>query len=141
MDLHDPNIRSRIEIHEGRRDRIYSDTVGKLTVGIGRNISDKPFHQSEIELMFTNDLHEAWGDLMTHLPWVADLDEVRQYVLLDMSFNLGITRLKQFVRTLGAIEEGDYAQAKRFMLESRWAEQVGRRAQALAKMMGSGQWS
>ena len=68
------------------------------------------------------------------------LGDVRQAVVVDMSFNLGLTRFSQFTQTLKAISAGNYAAASSYMLDSKWARQVGPRAQRLAKMMRTGEW-
>ena len=72
------------------------------------------------------------------LPWVTQLNEVRQRVLVDMAFNMGIVGLLSFKRTLATIQAGDYQQAATMMLDSRWAGQVGQRAERLAHMMVTG---
>jgi len=63
---------------------------------------------------------------------------VRQRVLLDMAFNLGISGLLKFKRTLKAIRAKQYEKAAEMMLDSRWATQVGQRAKRLSKMMATG---
>ena len=73
------------------------------------------------------------------LPWVETLDEVRQRVLVDMAFNLGIPSLLTFKRTLASVEAGNYTVAAAQMLESKWARQVGTRAIRLSEMMATGQ--
>jgi len=74
------------------------------------------------------------------LPWFTELDEVRQAVLVDMGYNLGIDGLLKFKRTLGSVESGNYANAAIQMLESKWATQVGHRAERLSDMMETGEW-
>ncbi|MBF0280506.1 MAG: hypothetical protein HQM13_22105 [SAR324 cluster bacterium] len=65
------------------------------------------------------------------------LSEVRKMVLIDMCFNLGLSRLKKFKTTLAAIETGDFVTASREMLNSRRAKQVGTRAERLSEKMKS----
>lgn len=118
----------------------YKDTVGKLTIGYGHNLTDKGLTLRQAEALLDDDIDEAIRDLVARFPWVAQLDVVRQAVLVDMCFNLGIGGLAQFRQTLAAIQRGDYETASVRMLESLWADQVGRRARRLAEMMRSGQW-
>lgn len=61
----------------------------------------------------------------------------RQRVLVNMAFNLGMTGLLGFKTTLLAMEQGRYEDAAR-MLRSRWAGQVGVRAERLSEMMRTG---
>ena len=129
----------QITLHEGVRLRLYRCTAGKLTIGIGRNIEDRGITMAEAELLLRNDLADVRNGLANALPWVATLDDVRQRVLIDMAFNLGIGGLLQFERTLAAVRAGEFKRAAGMMLQSRWASQVGERAQRLARMMEAGQ--
>ncbi|SMG00321.1 glycoside hydrolase family protein [Burkholderia singularis] len=130
-------LKAELTRDEDRRNRIYVDTVGKVSGGIGRNLSDKGFRDNEIDLMYENDRAdtEAWLD--RNLPWWRLLDPVRQRVLMNMAFNMG-GKLLTFVNTLAAVKRGDYGAAADGMLASKWAGQVGARAQRLAAMMRSG---
>jgi len=132
-------IKHQLVLHEGKRERPYRDTVGKLTVGVGRNISDVPFSDDEIDLMLENDIHRAQDGLDRIAPWWRDLDTVRQRVLIDMCFNLGEACLSKFVNTLRAVEKGRYEDAARGMENSKWYRQVGNRAKRLVAMMRTGQ--
>ena len=106
----------------------YTDTVGKLTIGFGRNLSDNGISLAEADALLDHDIDSAIKDLVIRYPWFEALDPVRQAVLVNMAFNLGIVRLGGFKNTLAAIQRGDYAAGAIGMLESRWASQVGRRA-------------
>jgi lysozyme len=121
--------------HEGLRLKPYRDTVGKLTVGCGRNLDDVGITQEEAMVLLNNDINTAELGLQKAFPWFDQLDPVRQDVLLDMVFNLGITRFMSFHRTIAAIEAQDWNKAADEMLQSRWAQQVGLRASELSQMM------
>lgn len=127
-------LEQMIERHEGCRDRYYLDSEGVPTIGIGHNLF-KPISRAAIEQIFRDDLREAWNDCLHAFPWFADLTEPRQWVLLDMCFNLGLTRLLGFKKFLAAMNLGDYETATNEMLDSLWAKQVKGRALELAKMM------
>lgn len=131
-------MRAQLEMHEGKRARIYVDTVGKVSVGIGRNLTDKGLRPDEIELLYRNDVEEAVAELDRVLPWWHQLDEVRRRVMVDLMFNTGAPTLMQFTTTLGHIQAGRYREAAEGMLASKWAQQTGARARRLAAMMGSG---
>jgi lysozyme len=128
----------QIELHEGTRLKPYRCTAGKLTIGVGRNLEDRGISLSEARILLANDLADVRNGLRNALPWVAQLDDVRQRVLIDMAFNLGIQGLLAFKRTLEAVRQGQYQQAAAMMLQSRWATQVGQRAQRLSRMMATG---
>src|SRR4030042_478069 len=124
--------------HEGIRLKPYLDTVGKLTIGVGRNLDDVGISKDEAEMMLSNDIDRSIYDLNRHLPWWINLDETRQMVLIDMCFNLGISRLLGFENTLKSIASGEYEIASQQMLQSKWAGQVGNRAKKLSQMMKEG---
>jgi lysozyme len=123
---------------EGVRLKPYRDTVGKLTIGVGRNLDDVGITLAEAMVLLGHDITWAVHELETALPWFKDLDPVRQRVLCNMCFNLGLARLLGFRNTLAAVARGDYTQAAIEMMDSKWATQVGDRAKRLAKMMEQG---
>ena len=129
-----------IKRHEGLRLKPYRDTVGKLTIGYGRNLEDVGISLEEAELMLEHDLDRAIQAAREVIPGFDELDEVRQAVLVDMAFNLGRAGLAGFRRFRAALALGDFERAASEMLDSLWARQVGRRAEELAEMMRSGQW-
>jgi lysozyme len=116
----------------------YRDPVGKLTIGIGRNLDDVGISREEAEHLLHNDIAEVILDLDRALPWWRSLDEVRQRVLANMAFNMGIVKLGTFKNTLRFIQAGRYLEAAQAMLDSKWARQVGPRAERLAVMMRDG---
>ncbi|NBW63451.1 MAG: lysozyme [Synechococcaceae bacterium WB4_1_0192] len=128
----------QLRLHEGERLRPYRCTAGKLTIGVGRNLEDRGITAQESAYLLANDIAAEERELLRALPWVAKLDEVRQRVLLDMSFNMGIVGLLAFKRTLATIQAGDYRAAASMMLDSKWAGQVGQRAERLSRMMATG---
>jgi len=117
----------------------YRDSVGKLTIGYGRNLDDRGITEVEALYLLHNDVVEVEHDLDQHLPWWRGLDDVRQRVLADMAFNMGLAGLLTFHQTIAFIQAGQYPAASAGMLNSRWARQVGRRARRLAQMMETGQ--
>jgi len=136
MDL--SKLKHQLIIDEGISLRIYPDTMGKLTIGIGRNLEDKGISLSEAHYLLDNDIHEAISDLERTYPWFELLNDVRQRVLVNMRFNMGMTRLSSFRLMLRAMANNEYKKASEEMLDSKWARQVGNRANRLAKIMETG---
>lgn len=126
--------------HEGMRRKPYRCTAGKLTIGVGRNLDDRGISPDEAMYMLANDIKDARREMSAAFPWFDKLDDVRQAVLIDMCVNLGLSRLQGFRNTLALIGVGKYEAAAQEMLNSKWAEQVGRRAQRLSRMMATGRW-
>lgn len=128
-------ISELLKLHEGVRLKPYTDTVGKLTIGCGRNLDDVGISLAEAETMLANDIGRSIADLDHALPWWRTMNDPRQNVLVNMCFNLGITRLLGFKQTLTAMKAGDYHEASIGILNSKWARQVGQRAVMLADIM------
>lgn len=134
-----PTMIAELRRDEGVRLKPYRDPVGKLTIGTGRNLDDVGISDDENNLMLSNDVGRACASLDKALPWWRNLDPVRQRVLVNMAFNMGIGTLLGFHNTLAAIQASDWQSAHDGMLASRWATQVGNRAQRLADMMLTGE--
>ena len=124
-------LKDQIRLHEGVEKKVYLDTEGIETIGVGRNLRDRGLSEDEIAI--------CEEELLNNFEWYAELDEVRKRVLIDMAFNLGMPKLKQFAKMLGAIENKDWVNVASEMLDSRWAEQVGNRASRLSEMMETGE--
>lgn len=129
---------AQLIIDEGKRNKPYRDTVGKLTIGVGRNLDDRGLSDDEIAYLLSNDLKIVERELDVHLTWWRGMCDARQNVLASMAFNMGINTLKTFKNTLQAMRDGRYADAADGMLASKWAKQVGQRAVRLSKMMREG---
>ena len=124
--------------HEGLRLKPYRDTVGKLTIGVGRNLDDVGITEEEALYLLKNDIRRTIKFLSAVLPFWDRLSETRKIVLIDMCFNLGAKKFMSFKKMRKALEEGNYETAADEMLDSKWARQVKGRAQTLARMMREG---
>jgi lysozyme len=135
----DRTLLAELRRDEGVRSKPYRDTVGKLTIGVGRNLDDVGLSDEEIDYLLANDVARVKAEMDLAIPWWRDLDAVRQRALVNMCFNLGIHGLLGFRNTLAAIQAHDWPKAAAGMLESRWARQTGARAHRLAHMMETGE--
>lgn len=124
--------------HEGLRLFPYMDSVGKITIGVGRNLSDVGISKREAMDLLDHDLDAAVADLAA-FPWFLTLDAVRQRVMVDMRFNLGPSRFREFKRMLRAMAEQDYPKAASSMRKSLWFTQVKGRGVRLVRMMLTGE--
>lgn len=134
----DAALLAMVAMHEGFQEKPYRDTVGKLTIGYGRNLDDVGIRRDEARHMLENDLTVALNDARALFDDFDALTPNRQRALVDMAFNLGRTRLAGFKNMWAAIEREDYHAAATEMLSSKWARQVGKRAERLARMMREG---
>ena len=137
MDIN-PKLIEQIRIHEGVRQFPYVDTVGKLTIGVGHNLTDNGLSFPIIDALLREDLERVHTDLDAFYPEWCELSENRRMVLVNMGFNLGIPRLQTFKKFWSAIKDGNYQLAAAEMLDSRWAKQVGNRATELSRQMIDG---
>jgi len=125
---------------EGFRSRSYQDSVGVWTVGYGHNLQGgPPLTMRAAAMILDDDLTAAEGACAT-FPWFDEIDEVRQFVVANMVFNLGLGRFAPFRKMIAALRAARYDEAAAEMLDSVWARQVGDRAVRLAEMMRTGEW-
>ena len=150
-----------IAIHEGIVLNVYQDHLGINTVGIGRNLDDRGITDGELSFinktidevydsglteeeayyLCMNDIAIVEKELLANKPLVNQLNDVRQMVLIDMAFNMGVPRLMKFKDMWLAIEKVNYIAACEEMIDSRWADQVKGRAMKLSLAMKNGEWT
>lgn len=129
--------KASLRTHEGLRHHPYKCTAGKSTIAYGRNLDDKGLTTEEAEFLLDNDVAECIKDLATFSYW-NNLTERRQAALIDLRYCLGPNRYRQFVKMEAALNAGDYEEAADQILDSRFAQQTGRRASDLALMIQEG---
>lgn len=122
---------------EGVRLKPYKDTVGKLTIGIGRNLDDVGISEDEARVMLSADILKAESGLRRNLSWFLTAPEPVQRGLTNMAFNIGVFKLMGFQKMLNALAAKDYDTAAKEALTSKWATQVGARAVRIAELFES----
>ena len=130
----------QLKRHEGIELKPYQDTVGKWTIGVGRNLDDIGISEQEAEMLLLNDIKEAERQLITTMPWTQELDEVRFSALLNFVFNVGIGTASKFVNAMGLLKDGRYDIAADEFLQSKWDKQVGNRAIEVTDQIRTGEW-
>lgn len=136
-------VMEQLKIDEGIVHEVYLDHLGYPTVGIGHLIVDSdpesgldvgtPVSNARCEELFQKDLQVAQSECIMLYgadEWMAFPDEVKE-ILVNMMFNMGRPRLKQFKKMNEALLEGDWATAAVEGRDSRWFNQVGSRAERL----------
>ena len=128
--------------HEGVRSTVYLCSAGYETIGVGRNISSSGMGLSddEVNYLLENDIERVIKELSTEYPWFNSLDDVRKDAMIDISFNLGATRLRGFKNALAAMEAADYTTAAKEFLDSKWSRDVKGRSHELAGMIETGEY-
>ena len=130
----------QLKRHEGVELKPYKDTVGKWTIGVGRNLDDIGISEQEAEMLLLNDIKEAERQLIATMPWTQELDEVRFSALLNFVFNVGIGTASKFVNAMALLKQRNYDMAADEMLNSRWSKQVGQRAIDVTEQIRTGEW-
>ena len=130
-------------IEELKRDEgvvltLYQCSAGKNTIGVGRNLDDRGITDDESDYLLSNDIDICIEELTNAFPWFVDLSDTRQRVMVNMCFNLGLSRLMGFKNFLAAMEAGDWETAGVEMLDSKWAVQVGPRSTRLKDLVLEG---
>ncbi len=128
-------------LHEGLELKPYQCTADKTTIGVGRNLSDVGITENEAKYLLQNDIDRILKEV-EHWSFLEKLNEPRQAVILDMVFNMGVTKFNAntWVKTFAAIQNEEWEKASNEMLDSKWAKQVGQRAIRLSQMMRKGEW-
>ena len=122
-------LKEMLRRHEGVKNFVYLCSEGYETIGVGRNIADSGLGLSDDEV-----------DYLLEYYWFGGLNEARQHAMIDMSFNLGQTRLRGFEKALDAMASEDYDRAADEFMDSRWAEQVKGRAPEVTEMIRTGEY-
>jgi len=131
-------VRNMLLRHEGIRLKPYRCTAGKLTIGVGRNLEDKGISSAEAVQMLNNDIEGIVAVLTSKYQWFRELNEVRKAVIIDMAFNLGVAGFSAFRKTISFLAQHEYTKASQEMLDSKWALQVGKRANYLSTLLRNG---
>lgn len=132
------DLKAMLVRQEGLRLTPYNDSLGVLTIGVGRNLRDVGISKAEAMILLESDIARAEDDAYQNFPWFDSLDNARQVVVLNMIFNLGLSRFSLFTKTIQYIAAKKYREASEEMLKSGWAKQVGQRAIELSMIMQNG---
>tara|TARA_Y100000361_G_scaffold3090_1_gene2686 strand:+ start:3351 stop:3992 length:642 start_codon:yes stop_codon:yes gene_type:complete len=131
-----------VKRHEGYKNHVYLDTLGKRTVGVGHLCvedfweDDKEYEEDFLMGILEKDLQSAidQADDMCKNLTISDDAKI---IIIEMIFQLGGNGVSKFRKMWQALQQDppDYAEASVQMLDSRWAKQTPNRAQEMAKHM------
>ncbi len=155
-DLDRVKLRKQLVLHEGKQEKVYKDSEGIPTIGVGFNLKrngakkqikdlglnfdkviagEQTLSDTQIEKLLDADIDSAIASCKTVFPKLTDLSDVRQRVLADMMFNLGRKRFQGFKKLIEAVKEGKFDVAADEMKDSKWYKQVKKRGIRLEGMM------
>lgn len=146
----------RLAFHEGCSLMPYQDHLGYWTIGIGRCYEKNPITPDEEKVigscwkqgitkngayyLLRNDIKKTIRELRQKVPFFNELSDERQYALLDMGFQLGVDGLLLFRKMMSALGVGNWEEAKRQCLDSKYARQTPKRANRIANCLASGRF-
>lgn len=125
---------SDIKQAEGFRAMAYQDSIGIWTIGYGTNLQELEIDRAQAERWLQARVWESEQEAQ-RFPWYERLNGPRKRVIVEMLYNLGLTRFVGFIKMLGALDRNRYDLAADEMMRSKWASQVGVRATRLAAVM------
>ena len=141
--LNNDKLIEMLKIHEGVETHAYKCSASKITIGVGRNIDPEGgigLSEDEIDYLLQNDIDRIITELDFEYGWFSELNEARQDAMIDISFNLGQTRLRKFKKALTAMEKSDWDTAANEFMDSKWSKQVGNRAKELTEIIRNGKY-
>ncbi len=154
--ISDDVIIQRLVANEGCSLTPYKCPAGFLTIGVGRNLETNPLTSEEKRVcgddylkgitknaaffLLRNDILRVKEELDKKTPWWQNLDNDRQFVMIDMCFQLGMRGLLKFNNTLKYLSTGFYKQAASNLRESLYYRQVPKRAERNAKCIETGKY-
>ena len=129
------DLREQLKVDEGLRLRPYHCSAGYLTIGYGRNLDAVGLSEREAEYLLENDIIASLEQVKHRGLELEKYPPAIQVALANMAFNLGAAGLLRFQNMIAALDRGDYDKAAEEALNSRWAGQVGARAERIAEQI------
>jgi len=123
---------------EGEEFKVYLDSEGIPTIGVGRNLRDKGISEDESRLLLKNDIIECYRDLYDIFPNFDSFSSNRRVVLISMRFNLGLSGFKGFKEMIAAIQSDDWERAAVELLDSDRGRKLIERSKREAEMLRGG---
>lgn len=133
-------LRKSLIKHEAMKLKPYLCPAGKTTIGVGRNLDDVGITEAEAIYLLNNDIDRCVAEIERNIPGWKKHNEARQNVLIELVFNIGISRTLKFRKMLEALDRLDYVRAADEMKDSLWYRQVGKRAETLCQQMRTGEF-
>ena len=128
-------LTQQLMVHEGLKLQPYKCTAGKLTIGVGRNLDDVGITEAEAKFMLEGDIARCMGECVREFDWFVDSPELIKEAVINLVFNMGISRFRKFKKTIKHLSKKEYTLAGAELLNSRYAEQVPKRAEEIANQI------
>jgi len=151
------NYFNMLKLNEGNKPKVYEDSKGNRTIGIGFNLEDegnrkflkqegininelfqgRELSDKETKTLYNHSLRQAFADAQKFDPDLAKRPEAARMAIVDMAFNLGLTRLNKFKKMKAGLMNNDYQTAADEMVDSKWYKQVKSRGPRMVDVMRS----
>ena len=156
-DIRAENYFKMLSLNEGNKPKVYEDSKGNRTIGIGFNLEDdgnrrflkqegininelfqgRELSERETKILYNHSLRQAFSDAQKFDPNLAKRPEAARMAIVDMAFNLGLTRLNKFKKMKAGLMNNDYQTAADEMVDSNWYKQVKSRGPRMVNVMRS----
>ena len=156
-DLRAQSYFDMLSLNEGNKPKVYKDSTGNRTIGIGFNLEDKgnrkfleeegididelfdgrELTDKETKILYNHSLRQAFEDAQKFDPNLSQRPEAARMAIVDMAFNLGFTRLNKFKKMKAGLMNNDYQTAADEMVDSKWYKQVKSRGPRMVNVMRS----
>jgi lysozyme len=129
------HLLNAVKLSEGFRERVYKDTLGIDTIGYGFAIKDLVLDEDLAEIILRRKLDKLIDNADKKFKFLKDMPTEVQDVIYEMCYQLGITGVSKFKKTLAYLENYEFKMASTEMLDSRWATQTPNRAKKLSNIV------
>jgi lysozyme len=137
------NLIALLKSHEGFSSYAYPDSLGYWSIGYGKCIDKRikcGISIKEAEYLLMNEIERSQIEL-SHYDWFNEMDKVRKEVLIELHFNIGLTKLLKFENMIDSLKKRRYGDAAAHMLDSQWRQQVGdKRSGNMASRLATGKY-
>ena len=132
-----PDLLKAIKLSEGFRDRVYKDSLGIDTIGYGFAIKDLVLDEDISEMILRRKLDSLIDRVDKKFPFLKDMPVEINDVIYEMCYQMGVSGVSKFKKTLLYLENKEFRMASKEMLDSRWARQTPNRAKRLSDIIGA----
>jgi lysozyme len=123
--------------HEGFRSRVYTDTLGVPTIGIGFAIKDLELDEEICNQILEKKISKLLPQIFSSFPHLKNQPNIAKIVVINMCYQMGVRGVSKFKKFHKALENNDYITASAEMLDSRWSRQTPNRAKELSEKIKS----
>jgi GH24 family phage-related lysozyme (muramidase) len=130
-------IRKDMIDKEGYELKVYRDSLGFPTVGIGHLVRDEDnlkvgdkITTAQAEEFFKDDISEAIWAAIEQAEEIGEFEEDFVMALTHVNFQLGVHWYKKWPNTYAALKKGDFQKAIDNIMKSLWNRQTPKRTKA-----------